>query len=85
MRYNDGMASAISVRLDDASERALRVLEAAGMSRSGAIRAALVEMARQTRRSAALAAEARALEEDESDQREMLAVAELMESLRAPG
>ena len=78
------MSSAISVRLDDESERALRVLEAAGLSRSGAIRAALVEMARQMRRRAALAAEARALEEDEADQVEMLEVASLMESLRAP-
>lgn len=79
------MSSAISVRLDDQSERALRVLEAAGMSRSEAIRTALVEMAGQMRRSAALAAEVRALEEDQADQAEMLEVAGLMESLRAPG
>lgn len=79
------MATAISVRLDEASEQALRVLEAAGMSRSGAIRAALIEMARQTRRRAALAAEVRALEEDEADRAEMLEVAGFMESLRAPG
>jgi Arc/MetJ-type ribon-helix-helix transcriptional regulator len=78
------MARAISVRLDDDAERALRSLEAAGMSRSEAIRSALVESARRLRRSAALAAEVAALEADESDRAEMLAVAGLMESLRAP-
>jgi len=78
------MARAISVRLDDDAERALRSLEAAGMSRSEAIRSALVESARRLRRSAALAAEVTALEADESDRAEMLAVAGLMESLRAP-
>jgi hypothetical protein len=78
------MASAISVRLDDEAERALRTLEAAGMSRSEAIRSALIESARRRRRSSALAAEAAALEADEADQAEMLAVAGLMESLRAP-
>ena len=48
------MTRAISVRLDDEAQRALRALEAA------------------------------ALEADEADRHEMLAVAGLMESLRAP-
>lgn len=79
------MATAISVRLDDESERALRVLEAAGMSRSEAIRSALLVAAERLRRRRGLAAEAAALEADEQDRAEMSAVAQLMESLRAPG
>ena len=78
------MTKAISVRLDDDAERALRALEATGLSRSDAIRSALLESARRLRRSKELAAEAAALEADEADREEMLAVAELMESLRAP-
>ena len=79
------MAQAISVRLDDESLRALRALESAGLSRSEAIRRALIESARHLRSRTALAAEVAALEADEVDREEMLAVAELMESLRAPG
>jgi Arc/MetJ-type ribon-helix-helix transcriptional regulator len=79
------MTQAISVRLDDEAERALRALEAAGLSRSEAIRSALIESARRLQRRSQLAAEAAALEADEVDREEMLAVANLMESLRAPG
>jgi len=78
------MGSAISVRLDDEADRALRTLEAAGLTRSQAIRSALIESAQRLRRSSALAAEVAALEADEADQEEMGAVAGLMESLRAP-
>ena len=78
------MAQAISVRLDDQAERALRALEAAGLSRSEAIRSSLVDAAHRLRRRAELAAEVAALEADETDREEMLAVASLMESLRAP-
>jgi Arc/MetJ-type ribon-helix-helix transcriptional regulator len=78
------MAQAISVRLGDEAERALRTLEAAGMSRSEAIRSALIESARRLRRRSQLAAEVAELEADEADREEMLAVAGLMESLRAP-
>ncbi len=78
-----GMGRAISVRLDDEATRALRALEAAGISRSEAIRAALIESARRLRRRSELAAEVAALDADESDRAEMLAVAGLMESLRA--
>lgn len=78
------MTQAISVRLDDEAERALRSLEAAGLSRSEAIRSALVESARRLRQRSELAAEVAALEADEVDRDEMLAVASLMESLRAP-
>jgi Arc/MetJ-type ribon-helix-helix transcriptional regulator len=78
------MTQAISVRLDDEAQRALRALEAAGMSRSEAIRSALVASADRLRHRSTLAAEVAALEADEADRNEMLAVAGLMESLRAP-
>lgn len=78
------MAQAISVRLDDDAQRALRTLEAAGMSRSEAIRSSLIASADRLRRRSALAAEVAALEADDADRDEMLAVAGLMESLRAP-
>ena len=78
------MGSAISVRLDDEAEQALRTLEAAGLSRSEAIRDALVRSASRLRLRSELAAEVAALDADETDQDEMSAVAELMESLRAP-
>ena len=79
------MAKAISVRLDDEAERALRVLEAAGLSRSEAIRTALVDSARRLRRGSELAAEVAELEADNHDRAEMRAVAHLMESLHAEG
>jgi Arc/MetJ-type ribon-helix-helix transcriptional regulator len=79
------VAKAISVRLDDEAERALRTLEASGLSRSEAIRAALLASADLLRRKRALAAEVAALEADETDRDEMAAVAELMGALRAPG
>lgn len=78
------VAHAISVRLDEKAEQALRALESSGLSRSEAIRSALIHSARRLRRSAELTAEVAALEADEADRDEMLAVAGLMESLRAP-
>jgi antitoxin component of RelBE/YafQ-DinJ toxin-antitoxin module len=77
------MATAISVRLDDEAQRALRVLEASGLSTSEAIRSSLIESARKVRRSGELAKEVAALEADEHDRAEMLSVATMMESLRA--
>ena len=79
------MTHAISVRLDDEAERALRSLEAAGLSRSEAIRSALIDSARRLRLRRELAAEVAVLEADEADRAEMFAVADLMESLRASG
>jgi Arc/MetJ-type ribon-helix-helix transcriptional regulator len=79
------MAQAISVRLDDEAERALRALQAVGLSRSEAIRSSLVEASRRLRQRSELAAEVAALEADEADREEMLAVAGLMESMRASG
>lgn len=79
------MAQAISVRLDADAERALRTLEAAGMTRSEAIRSALISSAERLRHRVALAAEVAALDADEADREEMIEVAAFMESLRAPG
>lgn len=80
-----GMAKAISVRLDEETERALQTLESTGLSRSEAIRSSLLSSAARLRRGRELAAEVAALEADEADREEMLTVAALMESLRAPG
>ncbi len=80
-----GMTRAISVRLDDQALHALGLLEATGMTRSEAIRAALVETASRRQEKQAIAAEVAALEADDDDRAEMLAVANVMESLRAAG
>jgi Arc/MetJ-type ribon-helix-helix transcriptional regulator len=79
------MSSAISVRLDPEALRALAQLESTGLSRSEAIRRAIIDSAGRLRRGATLAAEVAALEADEDDRREMLEVAEFMESMRATG
>lgn len=69
------MAKAISVRLDDEAEHALRLLESTGLSTSEAIRSSLLASADRMRRRSQLAAEVAALEADEADREEMLAVA----------
>jgi Arc/MetJ-type ribon-helix-helix transcriptional regulator len=84
-RHTEGMAKAISVRLDDEAERALRLLESTGLSRSEAIRSSLLASADRMRRRSQLAAEVAALEVDADDRSEMYAVASLMESMRAAG
>ncbi len=76
------MAEALSFRLDLASKRALRKLQAIGMSQSDAIRYALVESAAALANPQRLAAEIAALEADPLDREEMQRVAQLMESLR---
>ena len=78
------MAQAVSVRLDEHALRALSQLEATGLTRSEAIRIALVEAASRLGDKRALAAEVAALEADDADRAEMALVADLMESLRAP-
>jgi len=85
MSYNQLVTLAISVRLDDEAQRALAQLEASGLSRSDAIRSAIVKSAQQVRRREALSQEIAELEADEEDRREMLEVAEFMEQLRAEG
>lgn len=79
------MSSAISVRLDPETSQALAQLEATGLSRSEAIRRAILDSAGRLRTRAALAAEVAALEADEQDRREMIGLAAFMESMRAPG
>jgi predicted transcriptional regulator len=80
-----GMSLAISVRLDAETLRALAQLESTGLSRSEAIRRAILDSAARLQRRAALAAEVAALEADEEDRREMLEVAAVMEIMRAAG
>ena len=79
------MGKAVSVRLDDDALRALAKLEASGLSRSEAIRRAVVDAAARLRRQASLAEEARTLESDVEDRNEMLEIAAFMERTRAPG
>ena len=77
------MARAVSVRLDDEVKQALNTLEASGLSRSEAIRRAILDAALALRRKDALRAEVAALEADDDDRQEMHEVNALMESLRA--
>ena len=77
------MPEALSVRLDADAQRALVRLEATGLTRSQAIRQALIEAAKSLDRRGELAAEVAALEADDADRAEMVEVAELMEGLRA--
>lgn len=77
------VSDALSVRLDDEARRALARLEATGLTRSQAIRRALVEAAERLERKKGLAEEVAALEADDDDRAEMLEVAAVMESLRA--
>lgn len=79
------MTIAISLRLDDEALRALNQLEASGLSRSEAIRRAIIESAARLQQRKALADEVAALEADEMDRQEMLEVAAVMESMRAAG
>jgi predicted transcriptional regulator len=79
------MAAAISVRLDPEALRALAQIESTGLSRSEAIRKAILDSAAGLRRRAALVAEVAALEADDDDRREMIEVADFMESMRAAG
>ncbi len=63
---------------DDEAIRALRMLEAAGVSQSAAIRTAVIEQAHRLRRRSRLAAEVAAPEADDDDRKVMLAVAALL-------
>ena len=75
------MAITLSVRLDAEAQQALRLLESTGLSRSDAVRRALLDAASRLRDRAALTAEVAALEADEADRAETLALAELMDLL----
>lgn len=77
------MASrAISVRLDDESERALAELTRRGVDRSQAIRDALVETAAR-RVSETLREEVARIAADPADRAEVAEIQQLLESLRA--
>lgn len=78
------MEKAISIRLDEEAQEALRSLTGSGRSQSEAVREAIVELARRGRRGD-LAAEAKRLSADRADRTEKARVARLMESLRAAG
>jgi predicted transcriptional regulator len=79
------MAHAISVRLDDETVRALRKLEATGLSRSESIRRAILTSAERLSNRDSLRSEVAALERNEKDLAEMRRVALLMDVLRATG
>ncbi len=76
------MERAISIRLDDEAQRALRALTRSGRTQPEAVREALVALARSRRR-ADLAKEAERLNTDRRDRVEKKRIAALMESLRA--
>jgi hypothetical protein len=75
---------AISVRLDDEASSALRVLESSGMSRSDAIRQALVAAAKQREQSDALRREVEAVARDEDDRREVAVIMEILDEISEP-
>lgn len=74
----------MSVRLDDDTFRALAILERAGLSRSEAIRQAILETAVRRRSRSALQAEVTRIAADPDDRAEMLAIAREIEELRDP-
>lgn len=75
------MGRSLHVRLDDAAERDLRLLERGGVSASVAVRDALRLSARQQRSRASLAAIAAALAADPVDRQEADDVRALMDEL----
>ena len=79
------MSSALSVRIDEEVQRALAILEAAGLTRSEAVRKSILEAAHALQRKEMLREEVATLDGDEADRAEMLEVAGLMESLGAEG
>lgn len=76
------MADTITFRPDEDAARALRVLTSDGTTVSTAVRAALIDAARNQAR-ARLRAEAAALAADEQDRAEAAQVLRDMETLRA--
>jgi hypothetical protein len=78
----EGMADTITFRPDEDASRALAVLTRDGTPVSAAVRAALIDAARERAR-ATLRAEAEALAADEQDRAEAAQVLRDMESLRA--
>jgi antitoxin component of RelBE/YafQ-DinJ toxin-antitoxin module len=87
--YNLGVENhttlAVSIRLDQEAQRALRILEASGLTRSDAIRTGLRIAARDLQRKEVIRREVALLEADEDDRREMLEIAAFLAGLRAEG
>jgi hypothetical protein len=79
------MSSVVCVRLGPEAVRALAHIESTGLSRSQAIRKAILDSAARLRRRDALAAEVALLDADEDDRREMIDVADFMADMRAAG
>lgn len=75
------MTRSIHVRLDDASQAALAVVRAEGVSDSEAVRTALREAAERRRRRTSLQAEIAQLMGDDDDAEEMRAIREQMSAL----
>jgi Arc/MetJ-type ribon-helix-helix transcriptional regulator len=73
---------AISIRLDEEAQEALRKLTGSGRSQSDAVREAIVELARRGQRGD-LVSEAKRLSVDSEDRAEKARVARLMEAIRA--
>ena len=80
--YNCFMADTITFRPDEDASRALAVLTRDGTPVSAAVRAALIEAARQ-KAAAAIRTEAEELAADEADRAEAMQVLRDMETLRA--
>jgi len=80
-----GNSKSVSFRLDAESQRHLRALEAAGLTRSEAIREALRAAAERLKRRELVRREAELIAADQQDRQEMQEVAAFMESLRAEG
>lgn len=78
------VAKSLHVRLDDASEAALDVVRAGGMSDSEAVRTALREAAARRRARSAVREEVRLVAADQADRDEMRTIREQMAEL-APG
>jgi antitoxin component of RelBE/YafQ-DinJ toxin-antitoxin module len=87
--YNLGVENhttlAVSIRLDQEAQRALRILEVSGLTRSDAIRTGLRIAARDLQRKEVIRREVALLEADEDDRREMLEIAAFLAGLRAEG
>jgi Arc/MetJ-type ribon-helix-helix transcriptional regulator len=74
----------ISIRLDDEAAAALRALERSGLSRSDAVRRALVAAASEQTRRDALVAEVERIAGSEADRREKAAISALLDEISEP-
>lgn len=78
------MSRSISLRLDDESAAALRILERSGLRRSEAIRHALRVAAARLEERDQLRAEALRVAGNEADRREMAAVTAVLDGVSEP-